>query len=140
MAAIVSTNQSNSANYIQGTIKPVITITAATTLTTAQSGCIVLVSKAAAYTITLPPPTLAGLSFTLLGGAVAAFAATVACGAGLLSGHWRQISGAATAATAATSIAFTATSVLGDRAEFLYDGTQWQVVASGAAAASFVFA
>ncbi len=86
--AIVVSNKQNEHKFISGTIRPVISVAAATTLTAAQSGSVVLVSKAAAYTLRLPTPTTAGMTFTVIGGATAANIVTVnSSAAALLTGR-----------------------------------------------------
>ena len=45
--AIVVSNKTNISNFVQGNVRPVISISAATTLTTAESGSIVTVGKGA---------------------------------------------------------------------------------------------
>lgn len=138
--ALVQANQTSSASFIPGTVTPAYSVSGDTTFTAAQSGSIVLVSKAAAYTITLPAPTTAGLRFTFLGGATDAKAVTINCGAGLCAGMWRQVNGTATVANNKNSISFTASSVIGDRIEAISDGAKWQVQGSTGVADGMAFA
>ena len=129
----------NLQNVADGSISGIAPLTVAIALTTADSGRVFKVSKAAAYIITLPAVS-AGLQFTFLSGAVAAFAVTIAGAAGTMVGLWRQISGAATVTAASASISFTATSVIGDRVDLVCDGTNWYCNASTGVAAGLVFA
>ena len=142
MAAIVVSNLSNASSFISGKFKPVISVSAATTLTSAQSGSVVLVGKGAAYTLTLPTPTTAGQTFTLIGGAVAAFIVTVdSSAAALLSGIAIHNTAVALIANkACRNIRFLAASVTGDKVDLVSDGTQWNAVGfGGVGAASFDF-
>ena len=130
--AIVVSNKTNISNFVQGNVRPVISISAATTLTTAESGSIVTVGKGAAYTITMPAPTTAGLEFHFVGGAVAANIVDIACGAGLLDGVVMNVGGAppaaaVLAAAASANARFLAASVIGDWLTLRSDGTHWKV-------------
>lgn len=137
----VCTNSSAAADYFVGTKVPVLSVSAAATLTAAQSGSVILVAKAAAYTITLPAPTITGLRFKFIGGAVIANAVTIASpSANTVAGHWIGATPTLTATTNSTSIAFTATSVAGDVIEAVSDGSKWQVSGITGAAAGMAFA
>jgi len=123
---------------------PVVTLplVAATnyTLTAAQSNSTILVGKQSAYTIFLPA-VAAGLKFRFISLTVSLTTSLVAItgATGLMTGHWRQISGAATAATANTSINMTATGVIGDVIDLYSDGVAWYASGSTAVTAGMSF-
>ena len=100
----------------------------ARTLLPSESGSIVVFTKAAALTITLPAPTTAGLRYDFVqNGAGAAQTVTIDAGAGLLLGNWNFTNaGGTTAGTPARNLNFlTAASALGDYATFVSNGTHW---------------
>lgn len=129
---------------------PVVPFVGAGGLLASQSGSLVTISNAAAYTITLPTPVgNAGVNFRFLQ-ITAAAANTVlidSSGAGLLNGTWTNsltggaVAGAVTAAGGNRSLSFlTAASLRGDTAFFISDGVKWNVQATTGAAAGMAFA
>jgi hypothetical protein len=93
---------------------------AAITLTPQQSGGYFVLSKAAAYTVTIPAPSAAnvGLRYTFVSGAVQANTVAVTCGAAANIGT--IITANSVGSAAGTNINFANPSVLGDSAEATY--------------------
>ena len=118
---------------------PIIAVNAATTLTPAQSGSIIAVSTAAggAYTITLPPPALAGLNykFVIANKTAANNVAITSATAATLQG---VVLGAATAAAATNNVTATLTQAnlhIGDWCDIVSDGTNYHIRGEGQTAA-----
>ncbi len=86
---IVQGNQSiDFVNFSRG-VAPTIIVSAATTLTDQESGCVILVDNGAAYTITLPAPSAATAGCTykfIQNTAAAANTILIDCGVGLCNG------------------------------------------------------
>lgn len=127
--------------------RPQSTITAAVTLTPEQSGTTFVCTKAAGadYTVTLPDPSIPGISYTMVmanAGAVAHAINFTSPTANTVFGMWRQTSGASTNAVNGsniTTISFTATAVASDRIDLESDGTNWRAVGSSGVAAGCAF-
>jgi hypothetical protein len=124
---------------MSGGKRVIATGSAALTLTAADSGSIINLTKGAAYDVTMPAPTTPGLEFTFIGGAVIANLVRIDCGAGLLDGHYVDATPEVTTTAGSRYLGFTGTSVIGDRAVFLSDGTHWKVVGTTGAAAGMAF-
>ena len=146
--SIVQSNQSQQANFVVGTVKPVITTAAATnyTLTAAQSGSTVFVTGGgAASTITLPAPTTAGMYFDfILSADNAAIIGIVSPTAGTAKGAVLVSAGAAATSAvlggAQVRCNFTATAKANDRVSCVSDGTNWNFSGQSVAAAGLAFA
>ena len=100
-----------------------------------DSGIVLNVSKASAYTITLPAPSIAasGCNYKFVSGAVAANIVTITGGANTAFGVLTNSGGSV--ATGVTNVTFTATSVRGDVIEVVCDGTAWNYRGSSSVAA-----
>jgi PPE-repeat protein len=120
--------------------RPVAVIGAATNLTAADTGRTFIVSKAAAYAITLPAAA-PGLNYTFISGAVAANLVSIgaASAATIIYGTWRQISGVATVSGGTATVNFTATSVIGDEIRIMSDGMDWYVKGDSGVAGGISF-
>jgi hypothetical protein len=142
--AIVQGNQNiDFVNFSRG-VAPTIVVTAATTLTDQESGCVILVSNAAAYTITLPAPSAetAGCIYKFIQSTGQANnTVQIDCGAGLCRGTAVR-AGAATAAGAGVRYAkfLTGASQLGDSITLICTGTSYSGFASTSNAAGVSFA
>ena len=105
------------------------------TLSTGQSGSVIVVSPNANITVTLPAQPAAECNFRFLTGSNANTTNIVSPNTGVVYGP--LLANAAVIACAAnTAIKINTASLLGDSLEFLSDGTRWNVrgLASGPAA------
>jgi hypothetical protein len=127
--AIVQGNQSiDFVNFSRG-VAPTIVVGSATTLTVEESGCVILVSNASAYTITLPAPSaeIAGCTYTFIQNtAAAAFTVLIDCGANNCIGTAVR-AGADTASGTGVQYAkfLTGASQNGDCITLVCDGDIW---------------
>ena len=124
-AALEFTNPNGSTHVVTPTIE---TLSAARTVTTAESGKTFLLSLAGGFTVTLPPPTI-GARFTFIAAISPTTAYTV-----VTSGSANIIKGFATNAAGASvtplsdgdTINFVANNaVAGDQVTVISDGTSW---------------
>ena len=105
-------------------------ITGALTLTPAQSGSVMVVSKAAAYTITLPAPSLAsmGCEYTFFGGATVANEVKIDTGAANRAYGTISQDGDNVEITGGRTVSFAGGSDRGDYIHCVCDGTVWYFV------------
>jgi hypothetical protein len=120
-------------------LRPIGAITAATTLTAANSGTYYTVSQAAAYAITIPrASTCPGAYFRFTIIATGAFAITVSSGAAEMNLACISATGAAATnvvsngGAVGTTLTFVATAGDGTWAEIYSDGTSWNGLAVSA--------
>jgi hypothetical protein len=124
-------------------LETVTTLTAASTLTTAQSNTIFFLSSATEFVTTLPAPA-AGLMYTFIVGAApsgASYTIVTASSANIIKGQAYPASGAAgDTGTADDTISFVdAQAVAGDQVTVISDGTSWFAKAFCAVAAGVTF-
>jgi hypothetical protein len=146
MASTTFTGPVTSTNGFIGAItglETVTTLTAASTLTTAQSNTIFFLSSATEFVTTLPAPA-AGLMYTFIVGAApsgASYTIVTASSANIIKGQAYPASGAAgDTGTADDTISFVdAQAVAGDQVTVISDGTSWFAKAFCAVAAGVTF-
>jgi|688.fasta_scaffold25293_8 hypothetical protein len=124
-------------------LETVTTLTAASTLTTAQSNTIFFLSSATEFVTTLPAPA-AGLMYTFIVGAApsgASYTIVTTSSANIIKGQAYPASGAAgDTGTADDTISFVdAQAVAGDQVTVISDGTSWFAKAFCAVAAGVTF-
>jgi len=124
-------------------LETVTTLTAASTLTTAQSNTIFFLSSATEFVTTLPAPA-AGLMYTFIVGAApsgASYTIVTSASANIIKGQAYPASGAAgDTGTADDTISFVdAQAVAGDQVTVISDGTSWFAKAFCAVAAGVTF-
>ena len=142
MAAIVVSNLANSGKFVQGMIQPVIPVSAATTLTAAQSGSIISITPSAGgYTITLPAPTTAGMRFRFVQAANAAGATAItSTGANVRFKGLANAAQVASAGCTTVNIVGNAANSVGDWVEMWSDGTNYFATGLSQVAAGFTTA
>jgi hypothetical protein len=146
MASTTFTGPVTSTNGFIGAItglETVTTLTAASTLTTAQSNTIFFLSSATEFVTTLPAPA-AGLMYTFIVGAApsgASYTIVTTSSANIIKGQAYPASGAAgDTGTADDTISFVdAQAVAGDQVTVISDGTSWFAKAFCAVAAGVTF-
>jgi hypothetical protein len=146
MASTTFTGPVTSTNGFIGAItglETVTTLTAASTLTTAQSNTIFFLSSATEFVTTLPAPA-AGLMYTFIVGAApsgASYTIVTSASANIIKGQAYPASGAAgDTGTADDTISFVdAQAVAGDQVTVISDGTSWFAKAFCAVAAGVTF-
>lgn len=137
---VVSTN-----GFVGATtgLETVVTLTAASTLTSAQSGTTFFLSSATEFATTLPAPS-AGLTYTFIVGAApsgASYTIVTASSANIIKGQAVNAAGVAgDTGTADDTISFVdGQSVAGDQVSLISDGTSWFAKAFCAVAAGVTF-
>ena len=132
-------------NIIGGVTGPVTntTLTAASTLTAAQSGTTFFLSSATEFATTLPAPA-AGLAFTFIVGAApsgASYTIVTASSANIIKGQAVNAAGVAgDTGTADDTISFVdGSAVAGDMVTLISDGTSWFAKGFCAVAAGITF-
>jgi len=146
MASTTFTGPVTSTNGFIGAItglETVTTLTAASTLTTAQSNTIFFLSSATEFVTTLPAPA-AGLMYTFIVGAApsgASYTIVTTSSANIIKGQAYPASGAAgDTGTADDTISFVdGQAVAGDQVTVVSDGTSWFAKAFCAAATGVTF-
>jgi hypothetical protein len=146
MASTTFTGPVTSTNGFIGAItglETVTTLTAASTLTTAQSNTIFFLSSATEFVTTLPAPA-AGLMYTFIVGAApsgASYTIVTTSSANIIKGQAYPASGAAgDTGTADDTINFVdGQAVAGDQVIVISDGTSWFAKAFCAAATGVTF-
>ncbi len=142
--AIVVSNKQNEHKFVQGTLRPVIPVSAATTLTDAQSGSIISITNAAAladaYAITLPAPTVAaGMQFYFVLATAGLGGTTITSNA--VNMRFKGLANAAqVVSVACTSVAIAPVAVTGDFVEMYSNGTNWFATGISQVAVGFVTA
>ena len=141
---VTSTNGfiGNLVGSVTGTVTTT-TLTAASTLTAAQSGTTLVLSSATEFATTLPAPA-AGLVYTFIVGAApsgANYTIVTASSANIIKGQAYPASGdAGDTGTADDTISFVSgSSVAGDTVTVFSDGTSWFAKAFCAVAAGVTF-
>jgi hypothetical protein len=141
---VTSTNGfiGNIVGSVTGTVA-ITTLTAASTLTAAQSGTTLVLSSATEFATTLPAPA-AGLVYTFIVGAApsgANYTVVTASSANIIKGQAYPASGdAGDTGTADDTISFVSgSSVAGDTVTVFSDGTSWFAKAFCAVAAGVTF-
>jgi hypothetical protein len=124
-------------------LETVTTLTAASTLTTAQSNTIFFLSSATEFVTTLPAPA-AGLMYTFIVGAApsgASYTVVTSASANIIKGQAVNAAGVAgDTGTADDTISFVdAQAVAGDQVTVISDGTSWFAKAFCAVAAGVTF-
>lgn len=124
-------------------LETVTTLTAASTLTTAQSNTIFFLSSATEFVTTLPAPA-AGLMYTFIVGAApsgASYTVVTASSANIIKGQAVNAAGVAgDTGTADDTISFVdGQAVAGDQVTVISDGTSWFAKAFCAVAAGVTF-
>jgi hypothetical protein len=124
-------------------LETVTTLTAASTLTTAQSNTIFFLSSATEFVTTLPAPA-AGLMYTFIVGAApsgASYTIVTTSSANIIKGQAVNAAGVAgDTGTADDTISFVdAQAVAGDQVTVISDGTSWFAKAFCAVAAGVTF-
>ena len=124
-------------------LETVTTLTAASTLTTAQSNTIFFLSSATEFATTLPAPA-AGLMYTFIVGAApsgASYTIVTASSANIIKGQAVNAAGVAgDTGTADDTISFVdGQAVAGDQVTVISDGTSWFAKAFCAVAAGVTF-
>jgi hypothetical protein len=124
-------------------LETVTTLTAASTLTTAQSNTIFFLSSATEFVTTLPAPA-AGLNYTFIVGAApsgASYTVVTASSANIIKGQAVNAAGVAgDTGTADDTISFVdGQAVAGDQVTVISDGTSWFAKAFCAVAAGVTF-
>jgi hypothetical protein len=124
-------------------LETVTTLTAASTLTTAQSNTIFFLSSATEFVTTLPAPA-AGLMYTFIVGAApsgASYTIVTSASANIIKGQAVNAAGVAgDTGTADDTISFVdAQAVAGDQVTVISDGTSWFAKAFCAVAAGVTF-
>jgi len=124
-------------------LETVTTLTAASTLTTAQSNTIFFLNSATEFATTLPAPA-AGLMYTFIVGAApsgASYTIVTASSANIIKGQAVNAAGVAgDTGTADDTISFVdAQAVAGDQVTVISDGTSWFAKAFCAVAAGVTF-
>ena len=124
-------------------LETVTTLTAASTLTTAQSNTIFFLNSATEFVTTLPAPA-AGLMYTFIVGAApsgASYTIVTASSANIIKGQAVNAAGVAgDTGTADDTISFVdAQAVAGDQVTVISDGTSWFAKAFCAVAAGVTF-
>lgn len=119
------------------------TLSAASTLTAAQSGQVFFLNSATEFVTTLPAPA-AGLNYTFIVGAApsgASYTVVTASSANIIKGQAYPSSGAAgDSGTADDTISFVdGQAVAGDQVTVISDGTSWFAKALCAVAAGVTF-
>ena len=132
-------------NIVGGVTGPVTntTLTAASTLTAAQSGTTFFLSYATEFATTLPAPA-AGLAFTFIVGAApsgASYTIVTASSANIIKGQAVNAAGVAgDTGTADDTISFVdGAAVAGDTVTVISDGTSWFAYGQCAVAAGITF-
>ena len=123
---------------VQSVLKEVVTPTAATTLTVAQSGAIISLTAAAGYAVTLPAvATAAGVHYRFVVGVVHATTDWVITSvAANMYGAIDELSTIEPVAGATTINLELATATIGDWYDVYSDGVNWYVSGHAAQAAS----
>ena len=124
-------------------LETVTTLTAASTLTTAQSGTTFFLNSATEFVTTLPAPA-AGLNYTFIVGAApsgASYTVVTASSANIIKGQAVNAAGVAgDTGTADDTISFVdGQAVAGDQVIVISDGTSWFAKAFCAVAAGVTF-
>jgi hypothetical protein len=124
-------------------LETVTTLTAASTLTTAQSNTIFFLSSATEFVTTLPAPA-AGLMYTFIVGAApsgASYTIVTSASANIIKGQAVNAAGVAgDTGTADDTISFVdGQAVAGDQVTVISDGTSWFAKAFCAVAAGVTF-
>jgi hypothetical protein len=124
-------------------LETVTTLTAASTLTTAQSNTIFFLSSATEFVTTLPAPA-AGLMYTFIVGAApsgASYTVVTSASANIIKGQAVNAAGVAgDTGTADDTISFVdGQAVAGDQVTVISDGTSWFAKAFCAVAAGVTF-
>ena len=124
-------------------LETVTTLTAASTLTTAQSGTTFFLNSATEFVTTLPAPA-AGLNYTFIVGAApsgASYTVVTASSANIIKGQAVNAAGVAgDTGTADDTISFVdGQAVAGDQVTVISDGTSWFAKAFCAVAAGVTF-
>jgi hypothetical protein len=119
------------------------TVTAAKTLTSADSGKVIFINNATGFAITLPTPA-AGLNFTVINitaNTSGNHTLVSASSANVIKGNQNSVAGdAGDFGTADDTISFVANqSIAGDRVELYTDGTSWFAYATSKVAAGITF-
>ena len=117
----------------------VVTPTAATTLTKADSGKTIMLNAAAGFAITLPAP-VAGLKFNFVVGAAFATTNFTVVSVGNIIQGGADVNSTFVPAANENTISFVATAeTIGDYVELVSDGTNYLANGVGAAAGSITF-
>ena len=124
-------------------LETVTTLTAASTLTTAQSGTTFFLNSATEFVTTLPAPA-AGLNYTFIVGAApsgASYTVVTSASANIIKGQAVNAAGVAgDTGTADDTISFVdGQAVAGDQVTVISDGTSWFAKAFCAVAAGVTF-
>ena len=142
---MASTTFSGPVTSLNGFIGPdaTTTLTAASTLTAAQSGQVFFLNSATEFVTTLPAPA-AGLNYTFIVGAApsgASYTVVTASSTNIIKGQAVNAAGAAgDTGTADDTISFVdAQAVAGDSVTVISDGTSWFAYGMCAVAAGITF-